>query len=25
VKGNSIEGVMESGPAKAPWSATLGG
>jgi hypothetical protein len=25
VSGNSIEGVMESGSAKAPWSATLGG
>jgi hypothetical protein len=25
VKGSSIEGVMENGSAKAPWSATLGG
>jgi hypothetical protein len=25
VSGNSIEGVMDSGSAKAPWSATLGG
>ena len=25
VKGSSIEGVMENGGAKAPWSATLGG
>jgi hypothetical protein len=25
VKGSSIEGVMESGRAKTPWSATLGG
>ena len=25
IKGNAIEGVMESGAAKTPWSATLGG
>jgi hypothetical protein len=25
VKGKTIQGVMESGSAKAPWSATLGG
>ena len=25
VKGNAIEGVVETGGAKSPWSATLGG
>ena len=25
IKGNSIEGIVETGAARAPWSATLGG